>query len=56
VLNPPDYLCADGLGGDFAAEGSICIERGGAGAACTNDRVCADETSANSRHSSAPSG
>jgi hypothetical protein len=42
--NGEDYLCADGLGCDFAPEGSICIAVGDAGDPCTNDRVCVDGT------------
>ncbi len=39
-----DYLCATGLGCDFAPGGSVCIPIGGAGDACTNDRVCGPGT------------
>lgn len=44
LLNPPDYVCGAGLGCDFQPDGSICVARGGAGSACTNDRVCTADT------------
>ncbi len=44
LINPPDYLCAAGLGCDFGASGSTCVPLGAAGAACTNDRTCAEGT------------
>ncbi len=43
-LNPPDSVCGAGLGCDFAANGSVCIPIGGAGAACNTDRTCASGT------------
>ena len=40
LLNPPDYVCAAGLGCDFGSSGSICKPLTGAGAACNTDRTC----------------
>lgn len=43
-LNPPDYVCAEGLGCDFGTEGSTCQARGGVGTPCNTDRTCTAET------------
>lgn len=44
LLNPPDYVCASGLGCDFGTGGSICMPLTGAGTPCNTDRTCSAET------------
>ncbi len=44
LSNGTDEVCAEGLGCDFGAQGSICVVPGGEGAACNTDRTCADGT------------
>lgn len=40
LLNPPDYLCGEGFGCAFEANGSFCRPLQGDGGECTNDRSC----------------
>lgn len=40
LLNPPEYVCAEGFACDFGATGSLCRPIAATGGACGSDRAC----------------